>query len=109
MDVTIAQAERLLNTEYFIFRHVQSGPKIARATSYSLPLYLHDHIDVVQPTDSFSSVQALLSGVRVETDTLATSGASSTPNIGLQQVKYLYGTTGYTPPIVSASKYALTG
>ncbi|KAF9520881.1 hypothetical protein BS47DRAFT_1335562 [Hydnum rufescens UP504] len=110
IDVTVAQAERLLNTEYAVFKHVQSGSEIVRAPSYSLPLYLHDHVDIVQPTDYFGSVHAMVSGVRVEKHTSRISDAVlASPNISLSQIKDLYGVTGYFPPMIPTSKYALTG
>lgn len=50
--VPISKAEELLQTTYSKYEH--DGGHIAnRATEWSLPLHLHDHIDVVQPTTSF--------------------------------------------------------
>lgn len=50
--IPIEKAERLLQTEYSVFAH-DDGSRISRAPQWSLPVHLHDHIDVVQPTTSF--------------------------------------------------------
>ena len=50
--VSIDQAEELLQTSYKNYWHVDGG-SISRAPEWSLPLHLHEHIDVVQPTNSF--------------------------------------------------------
>ena len=50
--VPIEKAEELLQTSYKTFEHVD-GSTVSRAPEWSLPLHLHEHIDVVQPTTSF--------------------------------------------------------
>jgi tripeptidyl-peptidase I len=50
--VTLSKAEELLQTSYSKYRH-QDGSEISRAPVWSLPVHLHEHIDVVQPTTSF--------------------------------------------------------
>jgi tripeptidyl-peptidase-1 len=55
--VSIETAEELLHTSYSKYEHVQ-GHVINRASEWSLPLHLHEHIDVVQPTTSFLSLKA---------------------------------------------------
>lgn len=51
--VTIEKAEKLLQTKYSIFEHSHDGTTLSRTPEWSLPLHLHEHIDVVQPTNSF--------------------------------------------------------
>jgi tripeptidyl-peptidase-1 len=51
--VTIEKAEQLLQTKYSIFEHSRDGTTLSRTPEWSLPLHLHEHIDVVQPTNSF--------------------------------------------------------
>lgn len=46
VTVSVAQAEEMLNAEYSIFEHAPTGRKALRTTKYSLPEYLHGHIDV---------------------------------------------------------------
>ena len=50
--IPIEKAEQLLQTSYFKFEH-WDGSTITRAPEWSLPVHLHEHIDVVQPTTSF--------------------------------------------------------
>ncbi|KAK4545880.1 hypothetical protein LTR36_002444 [Oleoguttula mirabilis] len=50
--VPIEKAEELLQTSYSSFRH-SDGSTVSRAPEWSLPVHLHEHIDVVQPTTSF--------------------------------------------------------
>jgi tripeptidyl-peptidase I len=50
--VPIEKAESLLQTKYSSFKN-WAGSTISRAPEWSLPRHLHEHIDVVQPTNSF--------------------------------------------------------
>lgn len=50
--IPIEKAEALLDTTYSKFQH-EDGTVLDRAPEWSLPLHLHEHIDVVQPTTSF--------------------------------------------------------
>ncbi|EME85089.1 uncharacterized protein MYCFIDRAFT_60025 [Pseudocercospora fijiensis CIRAD86] len=50
--IPVEKAEALLDTTYSKFQH-KDGTVLDRAPEWSLPLHLHDHIDVVQPTTSF--------------------------------------------------------
>ncbi|KAF1818954.1 tripeptidyl-peptidase 1 precursor [Dissoconium aciculare CBS 342.82] len=50
--IPIGKAEELLQTKYEKYRH-RDGATVSRAKEWSLPLHLHEHIDVVQPTTSF--------------------------------------------------------
>ncbi|QDS77382.1 hypothetical protein FKW77_005860 [Venturia effusa] len=52
MRMTVGQVEDLLQTEYYIFVHTD-GTMVVRAPEWSLPVHLHEHIDIVQPTTSF--------------------------------------------------------
>jgi tripeptidyl-peptidase-1 len=52
LTTTIHTAERLLNTNYSMFEH-EDGTVLFRAPEWSLPVHLHNHIDVIQPTNSF--------------------------------------------------------
>ncbi|KAK1574209.1 Pro-kumamolisin [Colletotrichum navitas] len=50
-DLTIAAAERLLQTSYHVYRNADQ--ELVRAVEWSLPLLLHDRIDMIHPTTSF--------------------------------------------------------
>ena len=49
----VSAACRLLDTEYHIFEHVDDEEVLIRAPEWSLPRHLHDHIETIQPTNSF--------------------------------------------------------
>jgi tripeptidyl-peptidase-1 len=50
--VTTEKAEQLLRTKYSTYVN-WDGASVSRTPEWSLPLHLHEHIDVVQPTNSF--------------------------------------------------------
>jgi tripeptidyl-peptidase-1 len=52
IDMDVATAEQLLDTEYYVFQH-EDGTEMVRAPEWSLPKHLHEHVDAIQPTTSF--------------------------------------------------------
>ncbi|KAF9958066.1 hypothetical protein BGZ72_000931 [Mortierella alpina] len=52
-DVTVAQAQVLLKTQFGVYLNTLSGKTAVRTLSYSLPEILKNHIDLVQPTTMF--------------------------------------------------------
>lgn len=52
MVLPIEKVEELLATTYSVYRH-EDGTTLVRTPEWSLPEYLHEYIDVVQPTNSF--------------------------------------------------------
>jgi len=52
ISLPVSAVEVLLDTRYSIFAH-DTGDSIVRASEWSLPLHLHEHIETVQPTNSF--------------------------------------------------------
>jgi hypothetical protein len=48
----VRKVETLLNTTYSMYAH-NDGSTLVRTPEWSLPVNLHDHIDLVQPTTSF--------------------------------------------------------
>ena len=46
-------AESLFNTRYYVFLYKDDNTLLIRTQQWSLPSYLYDHIDIVQPTTSF--------------------------------------------------------
>lgn len=44
---------RLLKTEYQVYRHLQDNEIVIRASSWSLPAHLLDIVEIVQPTNLF--------------------------------------------------------
>lgn len=55
-EVTVAQAEVLLNTEYSYFVHSSTGQRVTRVDGlYHIPSSLKEHVDFVSPTMRFPS------------------------------------------------------
>ena len=52
VSVSIEKAEQMLDTSFSSYTH-DDGSTLNRVSKWSLPAYLHEHIDVVQPTTSF--------------------------------------------------------
>lgn len=57
VSLPVEAAEQLLDTEYHTYRHTD-GSLVVRTPEWSLPRHLHDHIDTVQPTNSFFRARA---------------------------------------------------
>lgn len=106
VSLPISEVERLLDTEYHIFEH-KDGAKVARAPAWSLPNHLHDHIDTIQPTNSFFRARAQGSQAIVDLGIMPEAEAKhypSNPEIGAvcntssvtpQCFETLYKTKGY--------------
>ncbi|GJC97742.1 pro-kumamolisin [Colletotrichum higginsianum] len=75
-DLTIAAAERLLQTSYHVYRNADQ--ELVRATEWSLPLHLHDRIDMVHPTTSFFATKKSSRQGRRSDDKV--NNASTTPS-----------------------------
>ncbi|KAL5119287.1 hypothetical protein ACEQ8H_002774 [Pleosporales sp. CAS-2024a] len=86
--ISVEDAENLLDTKYSIYAH-EDGTKLLRATSWSLPGHLHEHIDTIQPTTSFMRTKAKF----------PLAGAA----VNISQV---YEPPGYIPPTDPALKAA---
>jgi tripeptidyl-peptidase-1 len=52
ITLPVTSVERLLDTRYSVYRH-EDGSYLVRTPQWSLPLALHEHIDAIQPTNSF--------------------------------------------------------
>lgn len=52
VTLPVSDVERLLDTKYSVYRH-NDGSHLVRTSEWSLPLHLHDHIETIQPTNSF--------------------------------------------------------
>lgn len=124
----------LLDTPQLIHRSQQyhtwehhSGDTLVRATSYSVPAHLHDHVEFVQPTTLFSRfrgmattsrlVQSEASSAAAVTDApaipvpSASNGqvdASCNSTITITCLKQLYNAVGYTPQADTGNQFAVT-
>ncbi|KAF2708828.1 subtilisin-like protein [Pleomassaria siparia CBS 279.74] len=117
IKISIEDAERLLDTEYSTYVHVD-GTEAPRTTKWSLPLHLHEHIDTIQPTTSFmrikkNAVDYVLSDNKVyipadyKPPTDQTLARVCTINGTTPECfKTLYKTLGYKPKALSKNKIA---
>ncbi|OJT13754.1 Tripeptidyl-peptidase SED2 [Trametes pubescens] len=53
VDVPVAKANGLFNTNFTLFKHTATGGETVRTLEYSLPGSLQGHVDLVHPTISF--------------------------------------------------------
>ncbi|KAL5533402.1 hypothetical protein ACEPAF_5178 [Sanghuangporus sanghuang] len=51
--------EKMLDAEYKLYLHSETGETIVRTLAYSLPRDLHEHIDIVQPTTMFDNMRKM--------------------------------------------------
>jgi tripeptidyl-peptidase-1 len=86
--ISVEDAEKLLATKYSVYAH-EDGTELSRATSWSLPGHLHEHIDTIQPTTSFMRTKANLPTVATTTN-----------------VTEVYAPPGYVEPTDPALKAA---
>ena len=52
-DATVKQIESLLNTNYHVYKHLDSGKEHIGCDNFQLPSSLKAHIDFIKPTISF--------------------------------------------------------
>jgi tripeptidyl-peptidase-1 len=50
MDLTIAEAESLLKTEYNMFEHTETAKRSLAVDEYSVPAHVSRHVDFITPT-----------------------------------------------------------
>jgi tripeptidyl-peptidase-1 len=50
MNLTIAEAENLLKTEYRVFEHKETSKRALAVEEYSVPQHVQQHIDYITPT-----------------------------------------------------------
>lgn len=98
-DVTVAQAQELLQTHYNVYLNKVNSRSIIRTISYSLPAVLFEHVDLIQPTTVFgmkprvSSIKQQTASIKKRADPLASCANSITPAC----IRALYNTTNYVP------------
>jgi tripeptidyl-peptidase-1 len=64
VTLSIESVERLLDTNYSLFEH-EDGSQIVRAPEWSLPVHLHEHVETIQPTNSFFRARPKKSTLKV--------------------------------------------
>ena len=118
----LSQVEEMLNTKYHVFEHSEDGDRLIRAPTWSLPKSLHEHIDVVQPTNSFFRLKKQGSLVRpVDSVTLSSAlqldfvrpGGGSVASVCNETfvtptcLRTFYGTINYTVQAVNKNGMGL--
>ncbi|KAL1975297.1 hypothetical protein VTN31DRAFT_3689 [Thermomyces dupontii] len=61
--VPVSTAEKLLNTEFYVFRNEKTGSELIRTLEYSVPKDIHSSIKLIQPTTRFSNISPHLKRV----------------------------------------------
>lgn len=57
-SIPVEQAETLLDTQYGLYRNERTGEHLVRTDRYSLPVGLHNHVDLVAPSIYFGGIKA---------------------------------------------------
>ncbi|KAG2137293.1 peptidase S8/S53 domain-containing protein [Suillus cothurnatus] len=110
VDVTVEEAERLMNTEYNVYTHV-SGQEHVACEAYHLPEHIRTHVDFVLPSVNFDVKLKRRSGSEP-----APAGGIGQPGVGitpkttgsvLQAVTELEQCDEYITPICLRALYEL--
>jgi tripeptidyl-peptidase-1 len=129
LSVPVRKANSLLGCHYSVYQHKDEKIQIVRTPEWSLPEYLHDHVDLIEPTNSFirplkrearstAKFQSLVPDEHVDyskilaaqADTNDTSVAALcdtklvTPNC----LRALYGTINYTQRATTQNRMAIS-
>ncbi|KAH9008252.1 tripeptidyl peptidase A [Lactarius hengduanensis] len=121
----VAQAEKMLGTEFRMWKHTQDGDVLVRTTEYSLPAHLDKHIELIQPTTAFNRAKGQHTTFRfspapdmapsLSDDKISVEGsgvtvdASCNTTITVSCLKQLYNAVGYVPKATNKNAIALTG
>ncbi|VDC03294.1 unnamed protein product [Peniophora sp. CBMAI 1063] len=122
--VPISTANTLLGASYEIFENLETGDRVLRTTSYSLPADLHDHISLVSPTTFFGGMRPMKttyhlepeapivkedSALRAEVLSTGAVPSSCASSITPACLQALYNTTGYTPKATDVNVLGVAG
>jgi tripeptidyl-peptidase I len=118
LSLPVADVERLLDTKYSIFEHVD-GTRLVRTPEYSLPAHLHEHVTVITPTNQFLKSDPMSKDIRVKAGSYplpslvpepANSSVAAVCNFSLVTpdcLRTIYGTINYTAQAPDKNKVAL--
>ena len=111
--------------EYHVWEH-SGGDTLVRTTSYSLPMHLHQHVDLVQPTTYFSRFRSMKTTFHFDQNEASSPTADNAPAIHVPSasggkvdpscnttitvtcLKELYNAVGYTPLANTGNTIAIT-
>lgn len=94
--------------KYRVYEHVESGEYLVRTTSYSLPKYLHEHVEVVQPTTSFGRFKKQVSTLSIIEDAPLEAESSCNKTITITCLQQLYNAVGYKPLADGGNRIGIT-
>ncbi|TDL17183.1 hypothetical protein BD410DRAFT_807518 [Rickenella mellea] len=60
VSMPVKQANELLQADFTVFAHQETGKQTIRTLSYSIPLVLQGHLDLVHPTITFPKPRTIL-------------------------------------------------
>ncbi|OJT13117.1 Tripeptidyl-peptidase sed3 [Trametes pubescens] len=114
-SIPVSQANDLLDADFSVFTHQETGQTSIRTLAYSIPADLKEHVDLVHPTITFPNPFARLPAmvappkakpaVNVTSDAVPASCSSTITPACLQA---LYGIPT-TPATVSSNQLAVSG
>lgn len=124
LQVSVGHVEKLLNASYSTYLH-EDGTEIVRTTKWALPLQLHDHIDMIQPTTSFFRMAPRSMSLKpVKSPQFSheiftkwkpkyhsnpdVSTVCNTSGVTPLCLRTLYGTPNYQPQVPGKNKVGLT-
>ena len=136
LSLPVSAVEKLLDTKYSVFEH-EDGARIVRAPKWSLPQHLHEHIDAIQPTNSFfrplgrrrtlktvvpmeeiakttpadqDAEYAAVNAIAATPDStdISVAKACNTSAVTPLCLRTLYGTKGYKPQVPGKNQVGLT-
>lgn len=109
----------MFNTQYRIFEHEETKERLIRALNWSLPSYIHPHIDVVAPITSFARARSMKKTSFLEPTVpvlettefsgLAIPPASCNSAVTPSCLRTLYNTANYTPTATNINQIGIAG
>ena len=118
LSLPVAEVERLLDTKYSIFEHID-GTTLVRTPEYSLPLHLHEHVTVITPTNQFLRSDPRSKDIKFKPETHplpslvpepTNASVAAVCNFSLVTpdcLRTIYGTINYTAQVPGENKVAL--
>lgn len=119
VSMPVEKAEELLQTKYSIYMH-EDGTYLVRTPEWFLPEYLHEHIDTIQPTNSFFRPNPMgrlvmpaeettgdLPQMNVVSQDPAVAKACNVSLVTPTCLRTLYGTIDYKPQAAGKNKVGI--
>ena len=53
-SIPVSQANTLLQADFTVFDHAETGTQLTRTLAYSIPATLQGHVDLIHPTITFA-------------------------------------------------------